>query len=225
MSKVIVGEIEGPASTSNKITIASGSQLDIAGSPGGSGAINLAVDGSNITTGTITGARLPNGSVIQTVQNTYSTSFTQTVNGTSHAYINTGTEDMYVTITPSSASSKVLVQFNFGRIAGHNTSTGWGLGMILVRDGTSIALSTDSASPKTTFYGGCGYPDYAPALNFSFLDSPGSSTAVTYKIKVIGHAASDYTMLVNQAATTGTTTYNGWQSVTITTFIAQEIKA
>ena len=56
MSKVIVGEIEGPSTTSNKITIASGSQLDIAGSPGGSAAINLAVDGSDITTGTIPAA-------------------------------------------------------------------------------------------------------------------------------------------------------------------------
>jgi len=64
MSKVIVGEREGPSTTSNKITIASGSQLDIAGSPGGSGAINLAVDGSNITTGTVTAARLPVGTVI-----------------------------------------------------------------------------------------------------------------------------------------------------------------
>jgi hypothetical protein len=64
MSKIVVGEIEGPSTTSNKITIASGSQLDIAGSPGGSGAINLAVDGSDITTGTVTAPRLPVGTII-----------------------------------------------------------------------------------------------------------------------------------------------------------------
>lgn len=225
MSTLNVGYIEGPSTASNKIYIKSGSQLDIAGSPDGASAINLAVDGSDITSGTITGARLPNGSVIQTVQNTYSTTFTQTVDGTSYAYINTGTEDMYVTITPSSSSSKVLVNFNFGRIAGHNTGTGWGLGMIIVRDGTSIALSTSTAGPLGSFNGGVVYPDYAPALNFSFLDSPASSTAVTYKIKVIGHTNSTYTMLVNRSGTTSTDVYNGWATETISTFIAQEIKA
>jgi len=59
MSKIVVAELEGPSTTSNKITIASGSQLDIAGSPGGSGAINLAVDGGDITTGTLSSARIP----------------------------------------------------------------------------------------------------------------------------------------------------------------------
>ena len=59
MSKIIVKDLEGPASTSNKIYIASGSQLDIAGSPDGASAINLAVNGSDITSGTITAARLP----------------------------------------------------------------------------------------------------------------------------------------------------------------------
>ena len=59
MSTLNVGYIEGPATASNKIYIKSGSQLDIAGSPDGSSAINLAVDGSDITSGTITAARLP----------------------------------------------------------------------------------------------------------------------------------------------------------------------
>jgi hypothetical protein len=48
MSKVIVGEIEGPASTSNKITIASGSQLDLVGSTG-----TVTIDASDITTGAL----------------------------------------------------------------------------------------------------------------------------------------------------------------------------
>jgi hypothetical protein len=222
MSKLIVKDLAGPASSSNKIYIASGSELDIANS---TGTINLAVDGSDIASGTITGARLPDGTVIQTVQNTYTTSFTQSVNGTSHAFINTGTEDMSVTITPSSSSSKVLVSFNFGRISGHNTGTGWGLGCIIVRGTTSVGISTSTAEPKVSFNAGVVYPDYNPATTFSFLDSPASSTAVTYKIKVVGHSNSSYTMLVNKAATDSTNTYDGWASQTITTFIAQEIKA
>tara|TARA_Y100001938_G_C8023230_1_gene396514 strand:+ start:84 stop:755 length:672 start_codon:yes stop_codon:yes gene_type:complete len=53
MSKIIVKDLAGPASSSNKIYIASGSQLDIAGSPDGASAINLAVDAGDITTGTL----------------------------------------------------------------------------------------------------------------------------------------------------------------------------
>ena len=66
MSKIIVKDLEGPSSSSNKIYIASGSQLDIAGSPGGAGAINLAVDGGDITTGTVANARLADGHILQT---------------------------------------------------------------------------------------------------------------------------------------------------------------
>ena len=48
MSKIVVGEIEGPSTTSNKITIASGSQLDLAGSTG-----TVTIDASDITTGAL----------------------------------------------------------------------------------------------------------------------------------------------------------------------------
>jgi hypothetical protein len=45
MSKIIVKDLAGPASSSNKIYIASGSELDIANS---TGTINLAVDAAVI---------------------------------------------------------------------------------------------------------------------------------------------------------------------------------
>jgi hypothetical protein len=64
MSKIVVAALEGPSTTSNKITIASGSQLDIAGSPDGSSAINLAVDAGDITTGTLADARFASDSIL-----------------------------------------------------------------------------------------------------------------------------------------------------------------
>lgn len=56
MSKIIVKDLAGPSSSSNKIYIASGSELDIANS---SGTINLAVDAGDIASGTLGAARLP----------------------------------------------------------------------------------------------------------------------------------------------------------------------
>ena len=224
MSKVIVGEIEGPSTTSNKITIASGSQLDIAGSPGGSGAINLAVAAGDITTGTITPARLPAGTIVQTVQNSYTTEFTQSFDADVYSYINNGTEDLYVTITPSSASSKILVTFCFGRLtAVVGSGANWGFGIIAVRDGTSIQLNTGTNSPKTTFSGGVTVPDYSRGLTFSFVDSPSSSTAVTYKLKGVGHNDTARTAGFNRGDQIGTDSWLGYKDVTVTNFIAQEI--
>ena len=56
MSKIVVKDLAGPASSSNKIYIASGSELDIANS---TGTINLAVDAADITSGTLSDGRLP----------------------------------------------------------------------------------------------------------------------------------------------------------------------
>ena len=48
ISKIVVAELEGPSTTSNKITIASGSQLDLVGSAG-----TTTIDASDITTGSL----------------------------------------------------------------------------------------------------------------------------------------------------------------------------
>ena len=62
MSKIIVKDLAGPSSSSNKIYIASGSELDIANS---SGTINLAVDAADIASGTLSNARLAAGHILQ----------------------------------------------------------------------------------------------------------------------------------------------------------------
>jgi|TARA_R100000455_G_C6253698_1_gene109925 hypothetical protein len=61
MSKLIVKDLAGPASSSNKIFIASGSELDIANS---SGTINLAVDAGDIASGTLPYGRFASGTVV-----------------------------------------------------------------------------------------------------------------------------------------------------------------
>lgn len=61
MSKIIVKDLAGPSSSSNKIYIASGSELDIANS---SGTINLAVDAADITSGTLSYGRFADDSIL-----------------------------------------------------------------------------------------------------------------------------------------------------------------
>ena len=61
MSKLVVKDLAGPASTSNKIYIASGSELDIANS---TGTINLAVDAADLTSGTLSYGRFAADSIL-----------------------------------------------------------------------------------------------------------------------------------------------------------------
>ena len=61
MSKIIVKDLAGPSSSSNKIYIASGSELDIANS---TGTINLAVDAAALTSGTLSYGRFADDSIL-----------------------------------------------------------------------------------------------------------------------------------------------------------------
>tara|TARA_R110002020_G_scaffold109642_1_gene253656 strand:+ start:20 stop:634 length:615 start_codon:yes stop_codon:yes gene_type:complete len=125
MSKIIVKDLEGPASTSNKIYIASGSQLDIAGSPGGAGAINLAVDGGDITSGTVTAARLPVGTIIN------SEMFT---NNTRTVLSNSADHDMWSVSYTKKLVDSILVVHAHGMFGG-DTASGC-CGFFLEIDGT-----------------------------------------------------------------------------------------
>ena len=118
------------------------------------------------------------GGIIQTVTNFKDDIFTTTA--TSYTDI-TG---FNVTITPSSNSSKILILTCCSQ-HGNNTNTVFS--MQLVRGSTNIAVSGDSASDPiassmTTHYGA----ELSSVYNWSyhFIDSPSTTSAVTYKWQV-----------------------------------------
>lgn len=101
------------------------------------------------------------GKVLQVVQGSTSTQ----VSSTSATFADTG---LSASITPSSASSKILVFvcqgiYNSGT-AGGNTR--------LVRDSTT--LITQGYSP----WGGVGFLTF---VNFQYLDTPATTSSITYK--------------------------------------------
>tara|TARA_R100000278_G_scaffold119830_1_gene101617 strand:- start:423 stop:1037 length:615 start_codon:yes stop_codon:yes gene_type:complete len=110
MSKIIVKDLAGPASSSNKIFIASGSELDIANS---SGTINLAVDAGDIASGTLGTGRFPSDSIVFTQFAEISADSTITADGGTTFVDATG-----FTITVASADaakcSKLIVTFVSG---------------------------------------------------------------------------------------------------------------
>jgi hypothetical protein len=143
--------------------MASKIKVDTLETANGSGTIAL----SNQLSG-MTSASVPTGSVIQVVSYLYTT---QT--GTSStSYVDSG---ITLSITPSSTSSKIFVVVTFG-----------GFELAAARNAmytNLVRVSTQVFQPN----GFVGYPAGAvrtyPATSYSYLDSPSSSSATTYKVQ------------------------------------------
>jgi hypothetical protein len=124
------------------------------------------------------GADMPAGSVLQVVS--ASTTTAQTTTSTS--YVDTG---LSVTITPSSTSSKVKIEFAFTciHIAANVTA---GCSFRIMRDSTS--LYTPLANHAFYAAGGLGGSTYRPYMDMA-LDSPSTTSAITYKVQVAGYSS------------------------------------
>jgi hypothetical protein len=177
------------------------SAISLQTSATGAGTITLAapVTASNYTltlpaeTGTILTNVTRVGKVLQVVQTAKTDTFS-TVSGTSSPATITG---LSASITPSSTSSKVLILANFGQISGSGDST-WGIFMF--RNGTKIDAG-DAASNRAvgSIAGGLansGATWRGQSGSIMFLDSPASTSAVTYTFSLGGN--SSVTIYLNQ---------------------------
>ena len=151
-------------------------------------------DASNIASGTLATARLGSGTadattflrgdqswaeagggkVLQVVQTVKTDGFS--TGSTSHTDI-TG---LSASITPSSTSSKILVNVSIGTI---DFSAAMYYGFQLVRDTTDIGQGTVAGKTASTF-GGTGNNARARAQSHTFLDSPATTSSTTYKVQV-----------------------------------------
>ncbi len=90
--------------------------------------------------------------------------------------------DLNVTITPSSASNKVLVSFS---LSGQADEANNGLFVRLMRDSTAIGIGDADGTRARTTYGNISQPTNAGYMGgFTFLDSPATTSAVVYKVQV-----------------------------------------
>lgn len=152
----------------------------------------LQVDGSQITEGTISGARLPSGSILQVVQ---STTTTQT-STTSTTFVNTA---LTASITPSSTSSKILIVVSAVMEA---TSSGelWSTIFRGTVTGTNLGAGTS----------GFGRILFTPVaqtnafLSISYLDAPATTSSQQYTLAIRRSAGG--TVYANANAATSTMT-------------------
>ena len=139
------------------------------------GTTALTIDASqNITTANkFAKASLPTGSVLQVVQIVKTDSFTSATSG----FVDiTG---LSVSITPTSATSKILI---FATITA-GSGTGDNLGFNLVRNSTNINQSTSGTANRTlTQNYGTAFQSITSPI--TFLDSPSTTSATTYKLQM-----------------------------------------
>jgi hypothetical protein len=115
------------------------------------------------------------GKVLQIVQATTTT--TATTSSTSWADTN-----LSATITPSAATSKVLILTNQSIKLSASTNNANG-GFRLLRDSTYIFGTVQASAPDNVLYQATGATviEVDVQWNFVYLDSPNTTSAVTYK--------------------------------------------
>jgi len=174
----------------------------------------------NGQTGAVTGlAALPDsamssGSIIQ-VKSVVKTD-TFSLSGTTAFTDVTG---LSVAITPASASNKILVLYDLNW-----SSTGGHLSCRLMRDSTAIKVGDAAGSnrPRVTgqaYSSTSGDDQYDIVLQAgTFLDSPNTTSSITYKWQVGTPANSSYNIYVNRqgAEDNGDQAYNGRSASAIT---------
>jgi hypothetical protein len=167
---------------------------------------------TDITAGTLAKARLPAGSVLQVVSTIKQDTFS--MSGASFVEI-TG---LTASITPTTTSNKVLVQVSLGRV-GVNTGLGNTIAFQLLRGATVIGAGTPSGSQLATSFvaSSSANGNYScGGFIIQFLDSPATTSATTYSVKVLGESSAVVYINRNYAGGTGATTYEAASASTIT---------
>ena len=118
--------------------------------------------------------KMPAGSVLQVVQGVYST---QTTISTT-AYTDSG---LSASITPSSTSNKILITWTTHAALTNGSTRGWGCKLLR----NSTAVYTEGTNYRT--YGDGNTGDIRLTVPQSHLDSPSTTSAITYKVQVSAH--------------------------------------
>ena len=144
---------------------------------------------SLVTSGTLPGARLPAGSVLQVVSTTKSDTFSATGGGQGSFFDITG---FAVTITPTSATSKILVFINLSCSSSNNAEH---INARVVRGTSTLVGSGDAIGSRNQAMWAHGINNTgnnAKVFAAQYLDSPATTSATTYKVQGYNSSSTFY---------------------------------
>ena len=159
--------------------------------------------------GTILTSNSSVGKILQVIQTVKTDQFTST------AYAFTDVTGMSVSITPASASNKILVNFEL-QVGGSGNNYA---SFRLLRDSTHIGVST--ATDTNWRVGTLGSLSHENSYQLentgtSFLDSPNTTSAITYKLQVSGYSNRNISINVPTSTSTASNSYTATGISTIT---------
>lgn len=182
-SELIVQTLKGPTSgaNANKIIVPSGQTLDASA-----------------------GFVPPAGSVLQVVQTVMDNDLTY---NTTSKYDLPG---MAVTITPKSASSKFLISCNLHYGQGDSNNNDYTLQLRLKRNGSLLSYTSNGnkMSGDYTAYRSAVDPLWIEAATFERLDSPNTTSALTYQVEAWNGSWSTNAVCYNTVQRTDNANYS-----------------
>lgn len=147
------------------------------------------VNATTATSGTLPTARLPAGSVLQVVSTTKSDTFSVTGGGNGSFFDITG---FAVTITPTSATSKILIFVNLSCSSSNDAEH---LNARVVRGASTLVGSGDAIGSRNQAMWAHGInntSNNAKVFAAQYLDSPATTSATTYKVQGYNSASTFY---------------------------------
>ena len=165
-------------------------KTDVLETVSGSGTIALTNQLSGMTSASVpalTSAHMPVGSVLQVLFNKYTTAWATSSTG----WVNTG---LQITITPNSVNSTVLVDWRQHVYFATSTSVWEGFRFRLLRDG--VAIWTDNYGIAHAQYQG----NTMDKRGDCFLDSPNTTSTVTYIVQLAPTSTETHTFNHGSAA-------------------------
>jgi len=149
----------------------------------GTTGVNLIQDGTVTAADLAAGAARSNfgaGAVLQVVSDVYTTQ----ISSSSTSFIDTG---LSATITPTAASSKTLILVSQHIHARQTSSSDLIVACRILRQNDSVQLVGGTTSWFLCAATGGTYLQKAENSSFQFLDSPNTTSAVTYKFQTKIH--------------------------------------
>lgn len=150
---------------------------------------------TNMSIADITAAMATSMGEALTILQVVSTSYNTPVSNSTITFVDTG---LSATITPISATSKILVLVSQNGLHKTSGSTGHGVHLRILRGGTEIQLFANSYG-----YDGVAINRYIGGASAMILDSPNTTAAVTYKTQFKNDTnASNVSVQISNATST-----------------------
>jgi hypothetical protein len=149
---------------------------------------------------------LGTGAVLQVAQQVYTT-YTTT---TSTSLVDTG---ITVSITPYSATSKILVM---ATVTAGTAGTAYDVAFQLVRNSTAVGKGTASTVNNYSFNLANGAGNHVSSIPMTYLDSPATTSAITYKLQWRVQSGTTATLNASGSVSGGSEPYQSGYISTIT---------